>query len=198
MSSAGSIRSCCATIKAFVLAWTPYASIAKASEPQDYECLLKRISHEVKFHCETLLAMLFFMGTTMDNGPLISWTLACLLYSLITLSTLDAMTSDSLPIRLNDVPAGRLIFAILAKLPALSVIATLCALALTSWDSVFTAAVMVLVVCALLLTLAIRLHAYMLAEQVWHFFKYLLRKDKVATAKSLHPAMDMPRPPVDV
>jgi len=151
------------TFEMLILSWTSYAPLAKAADPVEFDFVLRKTIRDIKFHCGTLLSMLFFMGTTMQNGPLISWTMASLLYSLISYTALEAMSGESLHLHLDAIPAGRPILACLAKFPALTVLVTLCALAVTSWNSVFTAAV--LVACAgvlgLVLALRLRFHAYL-------------------------------------
>jgi len=153
------------TFETLILSWTSYAPLAKATDPGEFDFVLRKTIRDIKFHCETLLSMLFFMGATMRNSPLISWTLASLLYSLISYTALEAMSGESLHLHLDAIPAGRPLLACLAKFPALTVLATLCALAVTSWNSVFTAVVLVACagILALVLVLRLRVHAYVVA-----------------------------------
>ena len=41
-------------VNEFVLAWSAYSSLQKASEPKDYDVVLSRIIAELQFHCETV------------------------------------------------------------------------------------------------------------------------------------------------
>ncbi|KLO09877.1 hypothetical protein SCHPADRAFT_833395 [Schizopora paradoxa] len=141
------------TFETLILSWTSYAPLAKASDPEEFDAVLRKAIRDIKFHCETFNS---FMGTTMRNGPLISWTLASLLYSLISYTALEAMSGESLHLHISTIPAGRPLLACLAKFPALTVLATLCALAVTSWNSAFTAAVLVACAGVLVLVLALR------------------------------------------
>ncbi|THG99591.1 hypothetical protein EW145_g7234, partial [Phellinidium pouzarii] len=145
-------------IEMLVLSWTSHARLVRAIEPRDYEFILQRTIQEVKFHSETLLAMLFFMGTTNREPYLISWTLACLLFTLITYTALIAMSGDALHKWIDSILCGRATFACLTKAPALSVLGSLCALAHSQWNTPFTTGVLFSVVGILVLTLAVRLH----------------------------------------
>lgn len=44
-----------ATLRRFLMTWTPYYDLLHdASEPEDYEDILHRMTGELKFHCETV------------------------------------------------------------------------------------------------------------------------------------------------
>ena len=46
-------------VNEFVLAWSTYSSLQKASDPKDYDVILSRVIKELQFHCETVRMILF-------------------------------------------------------------------------------------------------------------------------------------------
>ncbi|KAH8117699.1 hypothetical protein DFH11DRAFT_852428 [Phellopilus nigrolimitatus] len=173
MSLSSAFTSIMHTLEMLVLSWTSHARLWKASEPSDYDEILKRTIREVKFHSETFLAILFFMGTSGVDSCLISWTLACLLYTLITYMALEAMSGDALHKWIDEIPCGRVFLACLTKLPALTVIWTLCALALSQWNTLFTTIVLCSVAGVLVLALAVRLRLHAAFARAW---RWVVRK----------------------
>ncbi|EJD06460.1 uncharacterized protein FOMMEDRAFT_165253 [Fomitiporia mediterranea MF3/22] len=134
MAFTSSLSSALRVFKTLVLSVTPHARLTLASKPHDYDEILKRTIRETKFYAETLLAVLFFV----ENQMLISTTVACLLFCLIIYIALEAMTGDSLHKWIDEFPCGRVILACITKLPAITVLYTISAMACMQWNSVAT------------------------------------------------------------
>ncbi|KAI5119321.1 hypothetical protein M0805_000551 [Coniferiporia weirii] len=143
-----------------ILSWTSHPRLVCAAGPRDYDQILDRTISEVKFHCETLLAILFFMATIGELPCLISWTLACLLFTLMTYMVLDGLSGEVLHLWIESASYKRALFACLTKLPALWVLGSLCTLALSQWDTPFTAFMLCCVAGALVITFAVRLRVH--------------------------------------
>ncbi|KAL5526895.1 hypothetical protein ACEPAF_8622 [Sanghuangporus sanghuang] len=146
-----------------VLSLTSHTRLTLASEPGDYDLILRRTIREVKFYSETLLAILLVA----EKPALLSQTLACLMFTLITYIALEAMTGDSLHKRIDEIPCGRIVLACITKLPALSVLWTLAVLALSHGDSLATKIVLSIVAVVLLLGFAMRLGVHILFLDSW-------------------------------
>ncbi|KAL5503834.1 hypothetical protein ACEPAH_7905 [Sanghuangporus vaninii] len=151
---------------ALVLSLTSHTRLTLASEPGDYDLILRRTIREVKFYSETLLAILLVA----ENPALLSQTLACLMFTLITYIALEAMTGDSLHERIDEIPCGRIVLACITKLPALSVLWTLAVLALSHGDSLATKIVLCIVALVLFLGFVMRLGVHILLCNVWTSF----------------------------
>ncbi|KAI5119320.1 hypothetical protein M0805_000550 [Coniferiporia weirii] len=161
MSSSSQSKSPYAAFEKVVLSWTSHPRLARATEPSDYDLVLKYTMSEMKFHCVTLLTILFFMAA--DDADywscLISTTLACLIFTRLTYAALGTVSGEALHKWIEEAPRRRVMFACFSKLPALSVLGTLCALALLQWDTPFTTVVLSIVAGVLVLSVIVRMRS---------------------------------------
>ncbi|KAI5119319.1 hypothetical protein M0805_000549 [Coniferiporia weirii] len=158
MTFSSLLKSFGAAFETLVLSWTSHPRLAHAASPCDYDLILEYAVSEMNFHCETFVDILFFLAVdpTYERSNLISSTLACLLLTLLAYTTLGMVSGEALHGWIEEAPHRRVLFACLVKLPALSVLGTLCALALLRWHTTFTTIVLGCVACVLVLSVVVR------------------------------------------
>ena len=46
------------TFETLILSWTSYAPLAKATDPEEFDVVLRKTIRDIKFHCETVCAFI--------------------------------------------------------------------------------------------------------------------------------------------